>query len=293
MTLEEQIRHYRKQAGLSQEKMADRIGVSRQAITKWENGTGIPDISNLMAIADLFQISVDELLSNEKSEKKQEGYLYESRTEYDIDGKKNYDIRLGGAHTVLLKAHEGEKIVVCLLSNVIKNIQSDYKVKIDEIKNRIDVEVNRLNHATEADAKEGLVVQILVPAKYLGKVELAVNAHTLEIYDIENELVEINGKITEAVLQGNKSEIEMDSNMDMLIRVLSHEGTVALNQVSATSKIIVPGDYVFRAAAKGIATKIYYERQGKKTEDFSEQEADNYIELNGMKSELVIAAQEV
>lgn len=69
MTLEEQIKHYRKQAGLSQEKMAEKIGVSRQAITKWENGTGTPDIANLMAIADLFQISVDELLSNEKSEK--------------------------------------------------------------------------------------------------------------------------------------------------------------------------------------------------------------------------------
>lgn len=69
MTLEEQIKHYRKQAGLSQEKMAEKIGVSRQAITKWENGTGTPDIANLMAIADFFQISVDELLSNEKSEK--------------------------------------------------------------------------------------------------------------------------------------------------------------------------------------------------------------------------------
>ena len=55
MTLEEKIKHYRKQAGLSQKKMAEKIGVSRQAITKWENGTGTPDIANLMAIADLFQ----------------------------------------------------------------------------------------------------------------------------------------------------------------------------------------------------------------------------------------------
>ena len=38
MTLEEQSKYYRKQAGLSQEKMAEKIGVSRQAITKWENG---------------------------------------------------------------------------------------------------------------------------------------------------------------------------------------------------------------------------------------------------------------
>ena len=134
MTLEEQIKYYRKQAGLSQEKMAEKIGVSRQAITKWENGTGTPDIANLMAIADLFQISVDELLSNEKSEKKQSNYIYESRTEYDIDGKKNFDIKLGGAYAVDLKAYHGEKIEVAMFSNVYKNLMADYKVKIDDIK---------------------------------------------------------------------------------------------------------------------------------------------------------------
>ena len=48
MTLEEKIRNCRKQEGISQEKMAELIGVSRQAITKWENGTGTPDIANLV-----------------------------------------------------------------------------------------------------------------------------------------------------------------------------------------------------------------------------------------------------
>jgi len=44
---------------------------------------------------------------------------------------------------------------------------------------------------------------------------------------------------------------------------------------------------------KGIATNIYYEKHGKKSDDFSDAEADNYIELNGMKSELVIAEAEM
>lgn len=57
MVLEKQLKKYRKQLGMSQEKMAEKIGVSRQAVTKWENGTGIPDITNLMAIAKLFEIS--------------------------------------------------------------------------------------------------------------------------------------------------------------------------------------------------------------------------------------------
>ena len=293
MTLEEQIKHYRKQAGLSQEKMAEKIGVSRQAITKWENGTGTPDIANLKAIADLFQISVDELLSNEKSEKKQSDYIYESRTEYDIDGKKNFDIKLGGAYAVDLKAYHGEKIEVAMFSNVYKNLLADYKVKIDDIKNRIDIDLNRFNEASEADAKESLVITIFIPVKYIGKIELSVNAGTLNITDIENEHIEVNGQISEVTLQGNKSEIEIDSNLDMQISVLSHEGVIEINQLSATSRLTLPADYRFRSAKKGIATHIYYERQGKKVDDFSDTEADNYIEFNGIKSELVIAEAEV
>ena len=58
-------------------------------------------------------------------------------------------------------------------------------------------------------------------------------------------------------------------------------------------KITIPADYRFRSTKKGIATHIYYERQGKKVDDFSDAEADNYIEFNGIKSELVIVEAEV
>ena len=288
----DQIKHYRKQAGLSQEKMAEKIGVSRQAITKWENGTGTPDISNLMAIANLFQISIDELLSNEKTESKKSEYIYESRTEYDIDGKKDFDIKLGGAYKVDLNAYNGEKIVVELFSNVYKNIQSDYKVKIDDIRHNIDIELARLNGVSEAIAKESLVVNINIPTQYIGRVEISVNAGTLTVNDIENENIEINGKISEVALKGNKSEIEIDSNLDMQINVISHEGAVEINQLSATSRLIIPENFCFRSAKKGIANTIYYEKYGKKVESFSNDESDNYIELNGIKSELVIAIDE-
>ena len=204
------IKFYRKKNQLTQDDIAEACNVTRQAVSKWENGKGTPDIANLMAIAALFQISVDELLSNEKSEKKQSDYIYESRTEYDIDGKKNFDIKLGGAYAVDLKAYHGEKIEVAMFSNVYKNLLADYKVKIDDIKNRIDIDLNRFNEASEADAKESLVITIFIPIKYLGKIELSVNAGTLNITDIENEHIEVNGKISEVTLQGNKSEIEID-----------------------------------------------------------------------------------
>ena len=78
----------------------------------------------------------------------------------------------------------------------------------------------------------------------------------------------------------------------MSVEVVSHEGAIEINQISAISRIRVPFDFVFRAKKRGIGTAIYYETQGERVEDFSSEDADNYIELNGMKSELFITREE-
>lgn len=62
MTFSEKLRQLRERENLSQEKLAEKLGVSRQVITKWENGTGTPKIENLKGIADCFHVSLDELL---------------------------------------------------------------------------------------------------------------------------------------------------------------------------------------------------------------------------------------
>lgn len=67
MKLNEKIKEYRKIFGLSQEQLAEKLGVSRQAITKWENDGGLPDISNLKPLASLFGVSIDYLLDDEKN----------------------------------------------------------------------------------------------------------------------------------------------------------------------------------------------------------------------------------
>ena len=54
----------RKQHGLSQENLAERLGVSRQAISKWECGESLPDTDNLITISKIFGISLDELVGN-------------------------------------------------------------------------------------------------------------------------------------------------------------------------------------------------------------------------------------
>ena len=53
---------YTEQCKMTQEFVAETIGVSRQAVSKWENGTSDPSTSNLFALAKLYGISVEELL---------------------------------------------------------------------------------------------------------------------------------------------------------------------------------------------------------------------------------------
>ena len=61
-TLGKRIAALRKQKGLTQEQLAEKVGVSAQAVSKWENDISCPDITLLPLLADLFDVSVDELL---------------------------------------------------------------------------------------------------------------------------------------------------------------------------------------------------------------------------------------
>lgn len=72
MNLSEKILHCRRKSGLSQEALADKLGVSRQAISKWETGTASPEIDKLLLLAKEFKVSTDWLLSNESIESNQE-----------------------------------------------------------------------------------------------------------------------------------------------------------------------------------------------------------------------------
>ena len=65
MTLGETIKEQRTAHGLSQETLAEAMGVSRQAVTKWEAGQSAPSSEKLIALAKLFHISLDELIGNE------------------------------------------------------------------------------------------------------------------------------------------------------------------------------------------------------------------------------------
>ena len=62
MSFQENLIRARKARGMTQEELAARLSISRQAVSKWETGTADPSTSNLLALAKLFGVSAEELL---------------------------------------------------------------------------------------------------------------------------------------------------------------------------------------------------------------------------------------
>ncbi len=72
MELGGQIKRYRTRLGLSQEELADRIFVTRQSVSNWENGRTYPDLQSLLRLSDLFGLSLDELIKGDIETMKEE-----------------------------------------------------------------------------------------------------------------------------------------------------------------------------------------------------------------------------
>lgn len=77
MELSTQIRKYRTQMNLSQEELAERIYVTRQSISNWENGKNYPDIHSLLLLSTLFGVSVDQMIKGDMETMKETVHVQE------------------------------------------------------------------------------------------------------------------------------------------------------------------------------------------------------------------------
>ena len=122
MEFNNKLYELRKQKGLSQEELANRLNVSRQTISKWEVGESSPDMEKLVAISELFDISLDELVldkvvkKEETSEQIVKSELYSDIKEHVLteDNKKKAKKGIKIAGIVL-----GALLLIDLISMII------------------------------------------------------------------------------------------------------------------------------------------------------------------------------
>ncbi len=205
-----------------------------------------------------------------------------------MDCVKRFDVRAGGAACITLSGYEGEKIRVRLASETIPTLQQDFKVKIEDVRDHVDVAVRRSPETPESTAKQGLDVAIEFPQKYLSRIELSAHAQKICLRDLTCETAELNVKTPDLLLNKFNGTVEIDCNLDMNVDCVTLNGAVEFNQISASSQITLPADVGFRVLKRGIGNRIYFEERGVRTESFADETAENVVELNGMKSELII-----
>ena len=104
MKLSEKIKEYRNIFDISQEDLAEKLNVSRQAITKWETGDGLPEISNIKTLAKLMGVSLDYLLDETK---KLEYPIKRRCLRCNVEMLEDYDIKVEGASYGIKLAKQG------------------------------------------------------------------------------------------------------------------------------------------------------------------------------------------
>ena len=292
MIFAEKLKTLRKEKNISQEQLAEKIHVSRQAITKWESGNGIPDIENLIAISALFNESIDSLLSEEKSLISKHEFLYESRTEYDLDSPKKIDLKIGTAHELIIEKTNDEKIQVIAASNKLSFIKQQVKVKIEEDKRNMDVVVKHTSDLSDLASLENLFILVRIPVKFVADIELNAELENLKVRDIVFDSIEFDGKAKNVFVTNASGHVELNTNSNIRLEVNGVKGKIDLNHFHAVSKICFAEGQNYYLKNAGRSTRFVDSNakviSGKREKDDPQVKTDLIVELNGWKSEAQI-----
>ena len=124
----------RRGAGLSQEEFAEKLGVSRQAVSKWERGEAYPDTDNLIAISEMFSVTIDELIRSDNINKDgdhTEDYAVDADADSDyfrVSVNDNVEVNLNGEITV--NDEDGRVRVGLDHNGIVVNSEDGVKIKL-------------------------------------------------------------------------------------------------------------------------------------------------------------------
>ncbi|MCM1191726.1 MAG: helix-turn-helix domain-containing protein [Butyrivibrio sp.] len=288
MNFSEKLKEIRKKEGISQEQLADKIGVSRQAITKWETGKGLPDVENMVIIAEIFKTTIDELLMDSVTKAVPETSVYTSETIYDIDCEKHFDVNIGSAAAILLSTGDDEKLHIRLSSETLENLASMFKIKLDEKKNKVDVICLNKNKLSRYEAEEALTVEIILPNKYSDVCEIAADVKLLAIRKLHLNRLEYDGGAEQVLISDSSGSLELTAKTDYDITVDKITGRLDVNQWKAKAIVHIPEENTVKVVNKGRKCNVYYVRGGKTAECERNADSENEISISGIFSELTV-----
>ena len=288
MNFSEKLKEIRKNEGLSQEQLAGKIGVSRQAITKWETGKGLPDVENMVIIAEIFKTTLDDLLNDSNARQKQDTPVYTSETIYDIDCEKHFDVNIGAAATIILSSEADEKLHIKLSSETFENLGTMFKIKLDEKKNKLDVNCLNKNKLSRYEMEDSLTVEIVLPKKYSDHCEIAASVKILVIKDLHLRRLEYDGDAEQVLISDSSGSLEFTAKTDYDITIDKITGTLDINQWKAKTIVHLPEDNIVNVINKGRKCDVYYKKEDTVIEYENWADSENELSVSGILSELIV-----
>lgn len=159
----ERIKKFRKERDLTQEEVASHLGISFQAISKWERGDGYPDISTLPALANYFQVTVDELIGME--EIAAENRLEDYHTQWENNRRAKRHKENVALMREALKTYPNNAKLLVQLSASLERLEGSEAEKREYLKESIAVQEQILRYCDDSEVR-GAVLSNISDAYY-------------------------------------------------------------------------------------------------------------------------------
>ena len=273
MLFNEKLKMLRKEKNLTQEELAEKLNVSRQAITKWESGDGTPDIENLKQVSVLFNTTIDELVKEEKNitTKIEEKYTYIE--ELEIEHTKHFDIHISKIYELNSipndEEEENKQYTKCI------DLKENFKITFDDLYYKLDIDIKSKKQIQD------MVINMYLPEKYINDIELNSKIKILNISNLELNKLEYDGDLKYLNVKNSKGEIvlnttkcDIEANYDKL------EGMLEVNTINSVARVEVPKGTEYKTILKGIKNEFI--------DAVNTENSNNVIELNGINSKLII-----
>lgn len=274
MLFSDKLKKIRREYNLTQEELAEKLDVSRQAITKWESGEGTPDVENLKQLAILFNTTLDDLIMEDKKVVVPAKH-YRYTEEIEIDHSKHFDDKLIKIGEISIFKNPEEKVKLEILSDTAKPEES-LKIKFDNRYDHMDIGVKNKQSAMD------VALNLYLPEKYIDEIELASDSRTLSIIDLDIKKLEYDGDLKYLnVKEGTKGKIVLNTTKcDIEADYDEFGGILEVNTINSTARVSLPKGTDYQTILKGVKNQFV---DAVNTED-----SKNAIELNGIGSKLIV-----
>lgn len=273
MLFSEKLKMLRKESKLTQEELAEKLNVSRQAITKWESNEGLPDIENLKQISIMFNTTIDELVKEDKNidlDIKKDVYF----DEIEIDHTKHFDVHINKSKEINFISNKEEKVKVEVISYETEDLNDLLKIKFDDLYNKMDIDIKN-------KSINDLIINIYIPEKYIDEIELKTKSKLLSINNLNINKIEVDGSLKYLNVLNSKGRIVLNTTKcDVEVDYDKFDGILEVNTFNSTARVSIPKETKYKTVLKGIKNSFI--------DAVNTEESNNIIELNGLNSKLIV-----